>query len=79
MYIKFSVARNIFKLTSHRPPRPVFIQLWYVMLTAKVLLLGQKQAAVKLGPAAALSTSGWALPQHVRACTCNPACKERTA
>lgn len=34
MYIKFSVVRNIFKLTSHRPPSPVFIQLWYVMLTA---------------------------------------------
>jgi hypothetical protein len=50
MYIKLSEARSIFKLTSHRPPRPVFILLWRVMLTAKVLLLGQKQAALKLGP-----------------------------
>lgn len=50
MYIKFSVVRNIFKLTSHRHPRPVFIQLWHVILTTEVPLLGQQQAAVKLGP-----------------------------
>lgn len=47
MYVKVSVVRNIFQLTSHRPPRPVFIQLWCEMPIAKVLL-GQKQAAVKL-------------------------------
>lgn len=74
MYIKFSVVRNIFKLTSHRLPRPVFIQLWHVILTAEVLL-GQEQAAVKLGPGRCTQCF-WAGPPTAHT---TPACKEGTA
>lgn len=72
MYIKLSVVRNIFKLTSHRHPRPVLIQLWRVTLTTEVPLLGQQQAAVKLGPGCCTQHSWVALPTARPARTCNP-------
>lgn len=79
MYIKLSVVRNIFKLTSHRHPRPVLIQLWHVTLTTEVPLLGQQQAAVGWALAAALNTPGWLSPQHGLLAHATPACEERPA
>lgn len=69
---KLSVVRNIFKLTSHRHHRPVLIQLWHVSLTTEVPLLGQQQAAVKLGPGCCTQHSWVALPTARPARTCNP-------
>lgn len=63
--MKFSVVRNIFKLATDQT-RPAFIQRWNFMLNTKVLLLlGQKQATVKVVLCCATETAPWVGLPHI--------------